>query len=1101
MVKDVNYKVNGNEFIIEDYNNSKAFSSFFPAIAGEWGKPMWCYYVNRGQSITCLGTNDKEGAIIEFVAANKAYRQTPTQGFRTFLKVNGEFYEPFKNSPNNKKNNIKQTMHINSYKVKLVDTNKTLGIETTVEFYTLANEIFPALMRKLTVKNISEQNLSIECLDGLPIIIPYGTTDWQLKNMSRLAEGWYSGVFYSAEKKVPVYKLPVEPQDRPEVIPVIGGNFYVGYYEQDGKKVMPKYFIDPENIFGEVRNFAYPDVFLESEAKNFNVNPNLTGKNKTPSGMGYICIDLSNGKELVYHSSVAHATNAKNIDKFTDILLQDNYFEAKESENNKLINKMTSDVFTKSSLQNFDNYCEQNFIDNFLRGGYPLTIGEGDNKKVYYTYSRVHGDMEREYNNFVVLAEYYSQGNGNYRDVNQNRRNDIFFNQDLSDDTIVFFMNLIQTDGFNPLKVLGVKFNITNKDSFMSELKENLKQKNNSDKKLENIKQFIKQPVTIGSLFNFIEDNDIELNCKKNTLNSLMKNSEKISLANHAEGYWSDHWHYNMDLIEAYLAIFPDKMDKMLFENNSYTFYDDCHLVEPRSNKYVLFEGVPKQFNSVYKDNEKENLIKTREINPNIARTNFGKGEIYKTNLLNKLLSLLVNKYSSLDPEGIGVEMETDKPNWCDALNGLPGIFGSSTAESLELQRLLELLKKMLSETNNKETSKVKITEETLDLLNKLNEITKKNLNDFAFWDETHTAKELYREKTRFGLSGNNQEITIAEIKKMIDTMLEKVKKGLDKKNSFNSENVLMSSFEYIPTKYEVIPNKFSKKGLPCIKVSEFKRKDFPLFLEGPVHYLRLTPGTEEAKSFHSNIMKSGLYDQKLEMLKVNESLKGVDMNIGRITVFTPGWLENESIWLHMEYKYMLELLRNGLSKEFFELSKTALVPFMDPNNYGRSIFENSSFIVSSAHPEPEIHGQGFVSRLSGSTAEFVSMWISMTSGLTPFIMKNGELALELKPQLPEYLFTTEETEIKSCGCCCENKTVKIEKNSFAFKFLGKTLVIYKNNNRKNVFGDETSAKINKYSITYKDGKEIEVNESIIVGNTAKDIRDGKVSKIIAELI
>jgi len=58
------------------------------------------------------------------------------------------------------------------------------------------------------------------------------------------------------------------------------------------------------------------------------------------------------------------------------------------------------------------------------------------------------------------------------------------------------------------------------------------------------------------------------------------------------------------------------------------------------------------------------------------VRTNYGKGKIYKTTLIAKLLCLVVNKFALLDPEGVGIEMEADRPNWCDALNGLAGLFG-----------------------------------------------------------------------------------------------------------------------------------------------------------------------------------------------------------------------------------------------------------------------------------------------------------------------------------------------------------------------------------------------------------------------------------------
>jgi hypothetical protein len=816
--------------------------------------------------------------------------------------------------------------------------------------------------------------------------------------------------------------------------------------------------------------------------------------------MGHFSVSLNDGEEFVYNSAVAHASNAVDVDNFSTILMQDNFFENKEIENKLLINKISNDVLTKSALQNFDNYCGQNFIDNLLRGGYPTSIGEGENKTAYYVYSRIHGDMEREYNNFMILPEYFSQGNGNYRDVNQNRRSDIFFNQDLKDETIVNFMNLIQTDGFNPLKVLGIKFNIINKDAFLKGLgSEKIGAQN-----LKKIKKYIQEPSTLGSFFNFLEDNKINVKDKKTVLKNLVKNSEKISYANHAEGYWSDHWHYNMDLIDNYLAIFPDKIDDLLLNNHSYTFYDEAHQVAPRSEKHVLFQGEAKQLNGVYLDEEKDALIKSRKENPNVVRTKYGKGEIYKTNLINKLLSLLANKYSSLDPAGVGLEMETDKPNWCDALNGLPGTFGSSTAESYELLRLLELLKKSLTKISLKDTAKIKITEETLELLKKLEAITKENPSDFIFWDKTHTAKEEYRIKTKFGFSGNNIEMHVSELKIMIDWMLAKVRRGLEAGKVFDKKSgVVLTNIEYVAAKYEVIKNKFNKKGNQCIKVSEFKRKDLPLFLEGPVHYLRLNPSQDDAKKLHKNILNSGLYDKKLDMIKINAPLEGVEMSTGRITVFTPGWLENESIWLHMEYKYMLELLRNNLAKEFFDFSKTALVPFMDPEKYGRSIFENSSFIVSSAHPEPEIHGQGFVSRLSGSTAEFVSMWISITSGLSPFTIKNGELVLELKPQIPAELFTTKTSEVELySNCCCDCVVkIKIPKNSFAFKFLAKTLVIYNNPTRKNTFGNgSNSAQITGYTLSYKDGKEIKITGKEIVGENAIAVRNGDVEKIEVEL-
>ena len=72
---------------------------------------------------------------------------------------------------------------------------------------------------------------------------------------------------------------------------------------------------------------------------------------------------------------------------------------------------------------------------------------------IFYVYSRKHGDVERDYNFFSMLPEYYSQGNGNFRDVNQNRRSDIYFANFVGDYNIKVFYDLLQLDGYNPLQV------------------------------------------------------------------------------------------------------------------------------------------------------------------------------------------------------------------------------------------------------------------------------------------------------------------------------------------------------------------------------------------------------------------------------------------------------------------------------------------------------------------------------------------------------------------------------------------------------------------------------------------------------------------------
>ena len=207
-------------------------------------------------------------------------------------------------------------------------------------------------------------------------------------------------------------------------------------------------------------------------------------------------------------------------------------------------------------------------------------------------------------------------------------------------------------------------------------------------------------------------------------------------------------------------------------------------------------------------------------------------------------------------------------------------------------------------------------------------------------------------------------------------------------------------------------------------------------------------------------------------MYKVNASLQALPHDIGRARAFPPGWLENESIWLHMEYKYLLEVLEAGLYDEFFEDLKTALVPFLDPETYGRSTLENSSFLVSSAHADPLLHGSGFVARLSGSTAEALTMWTVVMAGKQPFSVQGGRLCLVLQPLLPGWLFTKE--------------------GDLSFRFLGSCTVTYKNPDRVDTW--RTSPK--RAVLHLAGGKNVELSGTVIEMPYAEQVREGGVTAI-----
>ena len=290
-----------------------------------------------------------------------------------------------------------------------------------------------------------------------------------------------------------------------------------------------------------------------------------------------------------------------------------------------------------------------------------------------------------------MAAEPYSQGNANYRDVNQNRRCDVLLKPEVGAFNVLSFLGLIQADGYNPLVVEGSRFTLpAERRAAVLALVE----------QPEGLEPLLAQPFTPGQLLRAIADEEMGLKVSPEVLVAeALTHAEQHFQATFGEGYWIDHWIYNLDLIETYLAVYPDRKDDLLFGGQAVPFFDSPAVVQPRARKYVLTDdGRVRQYGAVVEDEEKAALIAARIESPNLVRTAHGQGEVYRTTVFAKLVGLALLKFATLDPLGMGIEMEAGKPGWYDALNGLPGLFGSSLCETYELERLLTFLLEAMAE-------------------------------------------------------------------------------------------------------------------------------------------------------------------------------------------------------------------------------------------------------------------------------------------------------------------------------------------------------------------------------------------------------------------
>lgn len=257
------------------------------------------------------------------------------------------------------------------------------------------------------------------------------------------------------------------------------------------------------------------------------------------------------------------------------------------------------------------------------------------------------------------------------------------------------------------------------------------------------------------------------------------------------------------------------------------------------------------------------------------------------------------------------------------------------------------------------------------------------------------------------------------------------------------------------------------------------------------MHWLREFP--QDARLIYDAVRASPLYDAELQMYKSNGPMGDADPELGRaVGAYPPGWLENESVYTHMEYKYLLEVLRSGLAAEFWEDASRCLPPFLDPAIYGRSPLEGSSFIVSSAYPDEGEHGRGYQPRLSGMTAEFISIWLLATVGPRPFRLADGVLEFAPEPLLPGWLFTDEPATARYIDPTDGSSELALPAGSFAFRFMGRGLCVYVNPDRGDTYGPN-GVRPATFEFELRDGHAFTVESPAVVGDAAAALRAGEV--------
>jgi len=217
---------------------------------------------------------------------------------------------------------------------------------------------------------------------------------------------------------MPFYKLSTEPSDEAKVKIELEGHYLLSFIETNDQAELLPIVFDSTKVFGKSTSLQAPRGLQASSVQKI-LDSTQYGDAKTSSAFAAISkITLKPGENVTIASLYGKAHHIEAVPDIKDIVTAPGFIQAKAVRARTLINNLTASVETTTANPLFDGAVKQMFLDNSLRGGMPTILGAVDGTmtydedpgvKVFHVFSRIHGDLERDYNAFKIDPTFYSQ--------------------------------------------------------------------------------------------------------------------------------------------------------------------------------------------------------------------------------------------------------------------------------------------------------------------------------------------------------------------------------------------------------------------------------------------------------------------------------------------------------------------------------------------------------------------------------------------------------------------------------------------------------------------------------------------------------------------
>ncbi|SDX94361.1 hypothetical protein SAMN05444411_11254 [Lutibacter oricola] len=658
-----------NYYKISNVNEMRPFFMSIVSYSNHW------MFLSSNGGLTA-GRKNAQFALFPYYTDDKITEFVEITGSKTILKVQLDnktyLWEPFSNRFEGAYK-IKRNLFKNNYGNKVIfeEINEDLGV--SFQYSWNSSEKY-GFVKKSTIKNSSFKNITIEVLDGLQNILPYGVGD-ALQNASSNLVDAYKRSELNEKEGVGIYALSAIIVDKAEPSEALKSNVVWSLGLENPTYLLSSLQLDNFRKGKEIQQetdvkaekgayFIQTEFGLDSETEKTwftiaDVTKSVSEVNEIKSWIQteenlieLVKKDIEEGtNELVTLNG-----NADGIQLTADDLTNTRHFA------NTLFNIMRGGIFDDNykiekadfvpyiANANKEVYKNQKTTLEQLPEEFTLIYlkelaaqEDKDFKRLCLEYmplkfSRRHGDPSRPWNKFSINTKSEIDGSkildyqGNWRDIFQNWEALAHSYPEFIESMIHKFLNATTFDGYNPYRVTKGGFDW--------------------------------ETIEPDDPWSYI-------------------------------GYWGDHQIiYLLKFLEFSEKYFPNKLAE-LFSQNVFVYANVPYTIKSYA------EILKNSKDTIDFNHEAQDLIeKERElIGVDGALLKDSNNGIYKVNFVEKILATVLAKVSNLIPEG-GIWMNTQRPEWNDANNALVGN-GVSMVTLYYLRRFLSFFENVVENTSN----------------------------------------------------------------------------------------------------------------------------------------------------------------------------------------------------------------------------------------------------------------------------------------------------------------------------------------------------------------------------------------------------------------